>query len=208
MKGLQKLVNERYAKSAAQFMKFACYFIILFLLLCLALSFMGRQTFRLQTSTGTYDSAIYAEENHNPASRSFTVSMDDSIFVHANEDDQIDLATQVALSLMFAFHTVPLIFAYWLLSRVFANINEGLIFSEQNAFYLLYYGLIQLFVALFVPFIKLLICYIFNLISSSQITISTGSNILNHVVPSIAFIVAAYIIHYGIHLQDEVDHTI
>ena len=26
--------------------------------------------------------------------------------------------------------------------------------------------------------------------------------------PGIAFIVAAYIIHYGVHLQDEVDHTL
>lgn len=31
---------------------------------------------------------------------------------------------------------------------------------------------------------------------------------LNSIVPSIAFIVAAYIIHYGISLQDEVDHTL
>ena len=30
----------------------------------------------------------------------------------------------------------------------------------------------------------------------------------NMLIPSIAFIVAAYIIHYGVHLQDEVDHTL
>lgn len=33
-------------------------------------------------------------------------------------------------------------------------------------------------------------------------------NMLNRLFPGIAFLVAAYIIHYGIRLQDEVDHTL
>ena len=44
--------------------------------------------------------------------------------------------------------------------------------------------------------------------SASQIMISTGSDMLNRLFPGIAFLVAAYIIHYGIRLQDEVDHTL
>lgn len=62
--------------------------------------------------------------------------------------------------------------------------------------------------ALFVPFVKILICYLTNLVSNSQISISTGSDMLNHLIPSIAILAAAYIIHYGIHLQDEMDHTL
>ena len=31
---------------------------------------------------------------------------------------------------------------------------------------------------------------------------------LTTLVPSIAVLVAAYILHYGVHLQDEVDHTL
>ena len=31
---------------------------------------------------------------------------------------------------------------------------------------------------------------------------------LSALIPGIAFLVAAYIIHYGVHLQDEVDHTL
>ena len=47
-----------------------------------------------------------------------------------------------------------------------------------------------------------------NLISVDSLSIGTGSTMLNDLIPSLAFIVAAYIIHYGISLQDEVDHTL
>lgn len=169
---------------------------------------MGRQTFFLHTDTGTYERAIYAEENHAPHSRSMTVHMGDDIHVWTNDNDQIDLTTHLGLSFMYAINVVPLILAFWFLSRVFSNINKGEIFTEKNAAYLLYYGLLQLFVAVLVPFLKLFICHFVNLISDSQISISTGQDMLNGMVPSIAFIVAAYIIHYGISLQDEVDHTL
>lgn len=47
-----------------------------------------------------------------------------------------------------------------------------------------------------------------NLVSDGRMSISTGQRMFNMLIPSIAFIVAAYIIHYGVHLQDEVDHTL
>ena len=208
MKFIQELANERFARPAAQLMKFACYFVICFYVLCTVLSFMGRQSFFLHTKTGTYERAIYAEENHAAHSRSMTVFTGDDINVWTNDNDQIDLTIQIGLSLMYAVHIVPMIFAYWFLSRVFSNINKGHIFTEKNSSYLLYYGMLQFSVAVFVPFIKLLICWLTNLISNGRMSISTGQAMFNMLIPSIAFIVAAYIIHYGVHLQDEVDHTL
>ncbi len=208
MKFIQKLANERFARPAAQLMKFACYFVICFYVLCTVLSFMGRQTFFLHTKTGTFERAIYAEENHNSYSRSMTVHTSDDIHVWTNDNDRIDPTIQIGLSFMYAINMVPMIFAYWFLSRVFSNINKGEIFTEQNSSYLLYYGLLQFSVAVFVPFIKLLICWLINLVSNGRVSISTGQTMFNMLIPSIAFIVAAYIIHYGVHLQDEVDHTL
>ena len=208
MKFIQKLANERFARPAAQLMKFACYFVICFYVLCTVLSFMGRQSFFLHTKTGTYERAIYAEENHAAHSRSMTVFTGDDIHIWTNDNDQIDLTIQIGLSLMYAVHIVPMIFAYWFLSRVFSNINKGHIFTEKNSSYLLYYGMLQFSVAVFVPFIKLLICWLTNLISNGRMSISTGQAMFNMLIPSIAFIVAAYIIHYGVHLQNEVDHTL
>ena len=208
MKFIQKLANERFARPAGQLMKFACYFVICFYVLCTVLSFMGRQTFFLHTKTGTFERAIYAEENHNSHSRSMTVHTSDDIHVWTNDNERNDPTIQIGLSFMYAINMVPMIFAYWFLSRVFSNINKGEIFTEQNSSYLLYYGLLQFSVAVFVPFIKLLICWLINLVSNGRVSISTGQTMFNMLIPSIAFIVAAYIIHYGVHLQDEVDHTL
>ena len=191
MKFIQELANERFARPAAQLMKFACYFVICFYVLCTVLSFMGRQSFFLHTKTGTYERAIYAEENHAAHSRSMTVFTGDDIHVWTNDNDQIDLTIQIGLSFMYAVHIVPMIFAYWFLSRVFSNINKGHIFTEKNSSYLLYYGMLQFSVAVFVPFIKLLICWLTNLISNGRMSISTGQAMFNMLIPSIAFIVAA-----------------
>ena len=208
MKLFQTLANERFARPAAGLIKFACYFAICFYVLCTVLSFMGRQTFFLHTKTGNFERAIYAEENHNAHSRSMTVSMGDDIHVWTNSSDQIDLTIQLGLSLMYAVNTLPMVLAFWFLSRVFSNIYRGEIFIEKNASCLLYYGLLQLFVAVVVPFIKLFLCWLTNLVSDGRMSVSTGQRMFNMLIPSIAFIVAAYIIHYGVHLQDEVDHTL
>jgi len=208
MKKIQKLINEPFAKSAAHFMKYICYIMMLFFVAGLVLSFIGRQTFILHSSTGTYDSAIYSEENHNWTSRGPTVSMNDEVRVIAYNGEKIDLITQIGLSTMYAVNVIPLIICFWFLSRVFNNVSKGRIFTDQNASYLLYYGLMQMAVAALVPFIKLFISYLANQFSSSEISIATGQNLLNNLIPNIAFIVAAYIIHYGVHLQDEADHTL
>ena len=208
MKLIQRLANERCAKPAAQLMAFACYFVICFYIVCTSLSFMGRQSFFLHTKTGTFERAIYAEENHNSHPRSMTVHTGDDIHVWTNDTDQIDPTIQIGLSLIYAVHTIPMIFAYLFLSRVFSNIYKGEIFTEQNASYLLYFGVLQFSAAFFVPFIKLLICWLISQVSNGRMSISTGQAMFNMLVPSIAFIVAAYIIHYGVHLQDEVDHTL
>jgi len=52
------------------------------------------------------------------------------------------------------------------------------------------------------------VCFLANQIADSRISLYTGTDVLNTLIPSIAFLVAAYIIRYGIYLQDEVDHTL
>ena len=100
MKLIQKFVNEQTAKAASLFMRFVCYLVIVFSLVCLVLSFMGRQTFTLRTRGETYEHAIYAEENHGPHSRGLTVSMGDYIRVQSNIDNEIDFTTHIGLSLI------------------------------------------------------------------------------------------------------------
>lgn len=208
MKFVRRLTDGRFARPAAGFLNAACYVIMCFLILCTVVSFMGRLSFTLHTGAGTFEHAIYAEEQHTPHSRSLTVSMGDDIHVWTNSKGGIDPKIQIALSLMYAVHTLPMLLAFWFLSRVCTNISRGQIFTDANASGLLYYGLLQFFEAIFAPPIKLLLCWLTNLTADGRIDIATGTASLNMLISSVAFIVAAYIIHYGVHLQDEVDHTL
>ena len=203
-----KLLNQQRAESIAHVLRFVCYFAMAFYVFCLILSVLGRQSFTLQANGKSYDDAILAEENHDTESHILTVSTTDSIRVAANQDGQIDPAIRIGLVLIYAISVVPWILALWLLGRVFTNVSDGLIFTEQNASYLLSYGLLQIFIAVLVPIIKQLIGAAANTLSQGQLSLSTGSAMLSDFFVGIAFLIAAYIIHYGISLQDEVDHTL
>lgn len=208
MRGLKRLLSEQHARGAASLMKAVCYLIMIFTALSLVLSLAGRQSFRLYTKSGIYENAILAEESHERQARSMYVNTSDDIYIWTNGEDEIDLSIRIGLSLMFALNAVPMLCAYYLLARVFDNVAKGRIFIEQNASFLFFYGLIQIFVAALVPFLKLLVCKLINLLAEGRIDISTGHELIGGLIPGVAFIVAAYIIRYGIHLQDEVDHTI
>ena len=208
MKILKRLLNEHVARGASYFLRIACFCVMAFFIICLVLSLLGRQSFRLHTGTDVYEEAIIAEKDHGLSFRNMTFSGTDDIYICANADGQIEFSTKAALFLTSAFNIIPMIIAYWLLSLVFTNVSRGKIFTAKNAAFLLNYGLLQIFAALFAPLINLLICRLANHFAESQIMISTGGDILNRLFPSIAFLVAAYIIHYGIELQDEVDHTL
>ncbi len=208
MKMLKPLLNERFVRKAASFLQAACWLAICFFALVTVLACLGRQQFTLVTSTDVYEGAIYAERDQGWLSRSFTVTASDSIRVTADSDDGVDLATHIGLTLMFAAQALTGMAGYWLLSRVFANIAQGRIFVEQNARGLLGYGLLQIYAVFLLPFVKLLICNLANLVSDSQIAAWSVQIGPDKLFPSIAFLVAAYIIHYGIALQDEVDHTL
>lgn len=207
MKKTKLFLNEKHTKTAAKFLNIFCYLAMAVFVMCLVLAFMGRQSFALHTSTGDYERATYAESTQDVpsygTSTGLTVGSTDHIRVMADEHDRIGLATHIALSLMYAVTVLPAMLGFWFLSRVFSNVSNGEFFIEQNARLILYYGLIRIFSAFLVPPIKMLIC-IFN----TRISLSVNNNLPDYIFQGIAFLVAAYIIHYGINLQDEVDHTI
>lgn len=125
-------------------MRVVCFIVIAFGILCLIFSLMGRQSFRLHTSTGVYEDAILADQDGGSI-RYMTVYGTDDIFIDANAEDQIEFPTKAALYTISVLNIVPMILAYWFLSRVFTNVNKERIFTDQNAAYILYYGLLQIF---------------------------------------------------------------
>lgn len=209
MKSIKILLNQNFVIKIAKLMKVFCNIAIILFILLLALGFLGRLQYILDVGGTSYENAIYAEENHDFTTRALTVNSSDSLRVHAAANDgTIDLLTYIAIVCVYAVSIIPLIFAYWFLAKVFGNVAKGEIFVEKNAHYLLYFGIIQALVAIVAPFVKLLIVQIANVLVADRISLATGSGMINQLLPSMAFIVAAYIISYGVHLQDEVDHTL
>lgn len=209
MKTMNFLLNQKLITKVSKLMKIFCNIIIVLSILLLALSLLGRLQYILYAGGETYEHAIYAEENHNFTTRVLTANSSDSLRVHAAADDgTIELITYVVIVFTYAINMIPLIVAYRFLAKVFDNVAKGEIFVEKNARYLLCFGIIQGVVAVAVPFVKFLIVQIANVLVADHISLTTGSNMISQLVPSTAFLVAAYIISYGVRLQDEVDHTL
>ena len=203
---MKRLLSERTAKNAAYLMKIVCYIVMLIFIFGLVLSIIGRQMFILHTNGEIWNEAIIAEEYRDLTARGLTVGTPGEIRIHAG--DEIDIMARISLSAVYVVHAIPIIISFWFLSRVFGNVYKGKIFTEQNAQYILYFGLIRIAVAVFAPFIKLGIVGLADHFSGNVITIGIRYDIFVELIPNIAFIVAAYIIRYGVKLQDEVDHTL
>lgn len=203
------LLNQKLITKVSTVMKIFCYAVIALFTLSLALSLFGRLEFILHSGGTTYERAIYAEESHDFTTRGFTVGSSDSLRVHAAADNgAIEPLTYGAIVFIYAISIIPLIFAYRFLAKVFSNVSNGEIFVEKNAEYLLFFGIIQGVVAVILPFVKLLIVQFANTLTADRISLATGSGMISQLIPSIAFLVAAYIISYGVSLKDEVDHTL
>lgn len=208
MKLVLKFSRERLIKAGCLLVQIACYFALAFYVFGLVLSVMGRQTFTVHTSTGTYDRVVYAQESYDGNAEGMTITTQDGIYVRLNQDGKMDLTSQIGISLLYAVEMVPAAVAVWFLSRVCTNVHRGEIFIGKNAHYLSIYGGVQIFSALVVPFLKLFVCFVVNQMADSQIAISTGQSSMQKLVSGVAFVIAAYIIGYGVGLQDEVDHTL
>ena len=96
MKIFTRLMNAHVARGAAYVMRVVCFIVIAFGILCLIFSLMGRQSFRLHTSTGVYEDAILADQDGG-STRNMTVYGTDDIYIDANAEDQIEFPTKVAL---------------------------------------------------------------------------------------------------------------
>ena len=192
-----RLLGEKNTKTAADAMRTLCWLFMVFFALYLLLAVLGRQTFALKTTTGSYAEVILAQETLWQTSRSFTITPPDAVYVQTNAQNEIEPAVRIGLSLIGAVDAVPMIAAYWMLSRVFSNAGKGIPFSEKDRRYLLGYGLIQLFAVFLVPAAKLLICNVVNRFCEGSVSVFLGFGWWNRLVIAALFIAAAYLLCHG-----------
>ena len=98
MRILNRFIDKRFAISAARVSRFACYLVMLFMVLGLLLSLAGRQRFRLQTYEGSFETALCAQQDPSAGLNGPVVNMADSVVIRSNAENRVDLISQVALS--------------------------------------------------------------------------------------------------------------
>jgi|GEM_PF-846603 len=203
-----RVLTLKTAKSLAQVMSLFCGFIVFFVIVTILLAAVGRQTFTLHSPSGTFTHTFYAQKDRNAATNLLMVSLPDDVRITTDHTDEIDIVTVIGLLAALLVNHLPVLFSYLFLMRIFQNIGKGVFFVDANAKALLLYGLIQACAAVFGPFVKLFVIHVTDFLSANTVSIATGGQMLSQLTPAIAVIIAACILHYGIHLQDEVDHTL
>ena len=134
--------------------------------------------------------------------------MKDEVRIWANDENEIDPVTKIALVLVAAAGAVPSALACFFLGKVFYNVAKGDAFTEKNSSELIKAGVLKLAAVVLAPFAKVLICFLSNLISTSRIQISAAMLRLGDVIMAAAIITAGYVIRRGAELQEEADHTL
>lgn len=214
MKDLTNLINKKNAGKLAGVMQVLCVVYIILLIMASCLVCMGRLQFELSTTTGKdYPNAIYAEEVHSEEglAEGFSIfSTDDKFYIRTSSPkERISLPTHICLVFMYLLGTIPIIYTGILLFNVLENIKKGEIFTKNNAHYLMYYAIIRIAVAVIYPFAKLLfVGVVNNFLVYDNISLFTGQNMINSIMPNIGFLLAVYILNDGVNLQDEVDNTL
>ena len=223
MKNTMNFFRDNKIMKISKLMAVVCYLVVAFFICGLILSGMGRQRFMLFRE-GTTETNAYAEiigeamvvtkgnEGAEPATYAKNglnqpnVSLSDQIYVIAQ--DEVSVITSIGLTVTYFTGVLPWALSYFFLARVFGNISRGQIFVEENSEALARCGIIGLLGAVICPFLKLLVIHIFNALSPDMISIATGNRMPGEILQSLVIIVAAYILHHGIQLKDEVEHTI
>ncbi len=209
MKKLNGMLTQHRVNKMVGFLNFACYVMVALCIGAIVLSILGRQTFTLHDSTGMHELAMLADTEYGARDkRGINITTDPVGTLHVYANDEIDTAARIGISALVIVSVLPMFFAFWHLTKVLSNIKRGAIFIEENARRILYFGLLQLFSAVGVPILQVLICAVSTAISANELYVSTGQNMIAGIFTSMAFLVAAYIIRYGVHLQDEADHTL
>lgn len=202
MKYIPKIFHESYIRYICQFMRYVCYVAMLAVLLSLILVCMGQVTIVLHRNSGDYESTIISEVDYRQYFGDIEIGSGDEVHIWTNERDEVDIFARVGVALMYTFLMVPEFFAYWLLSKIFSNIEKGKLLIEENASLLWTYGGIQCSVAFLVPYIKVLIAVLSSIVSSNRISVFANPNLLG-VLSSVVLMVAAYIIYSGVHSHHE-----
>lgn len=204
---LSTLLEKRYAHGFAKALQVLCYLLLVFMLVSAVLMLLGRMQVDLVTPQGRYENAILLEKDHATTTRLMTMRLSEAK-LHLEIETGVGFITWLGVALIGLLRILPLAWCFLLFARFFRNIQEDRVFVPENANLLLRSGIIWLYGVLIWPLLAaFLIPAVVNALSANTLSVSATLNVSGLFVGTI-LLVSAYIMRYGISLQDEVDHTI
>ena len=202
-----KIWNPQNARRLAQVLEAACYLAACFFLLICVLFLCGRTEVQLTNRDGSFPDALVADGGPGGGTRWMFTSIPDQT-TNLAAFDGIDAPAWIGIAAMGVLRVAPLGVCAVILALLFRNVAAGRVFVPQNASLLLRGGLLLAATYLLVPLINAYaIPPLVNHFSSCRLAVGTTVS-LSGLFDAFVMVVGAYVMRYGIYLQEEADHTL
>jgi len=206
---LSKLVQKKVARRFASALQILCWLMMLLAGLSIVLALLGRVEVALNTPQGYYENALLAAEDPGASTRLFFIKLSGhDIRLTVTVDGGIGAAAWMGVALLCIIRLAPIGVCFFCMACFFGNVVEERVFVTSNAALLLRTGCVLLAASLIGPLLNAyMVPWLVSVFSAN--TLSVGVQLdLSQMVFGAVLLVAAYIMYYGIELQDEVDHTL
>lgn len=203
---LAALLTDRNARRLTTSLRVICMLTFIFLCAFALLIVLGRVEVNLVLPTGTFERAPLLGRD-SEASR-FLYAAIGGHHIRVNAIHPVDWATRLGIALIGLLHVTPPTYCFFTLTRFFANMGARRVFTSANANLLLRCGCMLTPTALVFPLLSAYaIPPLVNLLSANQISVGVTFD-FSRLFFGIVLLVAAYVFHYGLYLQEEADATL
>jgi len=199
-------LSKTTAHHFARCLKIFCYIVFFIGVFASVLILLGRVEVNLAMPEKYFENALLFEKDRAATSRFFFATPFDHL--HLSVHDKVGFATWLCIALMGLVKILPFTVCSYFMAGFFKNISLDKVFVFSNANILLYNGIILSVSSILHPILNaFLFPSILTLFSKNRISVSTQPDLMG-IFMGITLLIAAYVFHYGIYLQDEADHTL
>jgi hypothetical protein len=199
-------MTEKRAHNIAVLLQAICVIMLLLAAFTVVLMVLGRIQVSLTTPEGHFERALLAEKDHSVRSRALYYNPVEDITLQT--DSAISPLARIILPLMGLLRVFPFGFVFFQMSRFFANLAVGEVFVRPNAQLLLQSGAVMVIFSVITPILNAFVLpALLDVFTDNELWVAAQANFTSPFFGAV-LLVAAYVFHYGIYLQDEADHTI
>ena len=202
--------NEKNAHKIAVILQKVCVLYIFLAVFSIVLVLLGRMEIPfMQTPDGNYNNAILFESDHNERIRAFSVrlsSMGMRLYM-VESGGKVGFITWLVISMIGIVNVLPMGVCIYMMAKFFKNISESKVFVTGNANILLKGGAVLAVSFVAEPLLIALLPEIVNSFTANELFLTAEMNFM-YLFGGAVLIVMAYVFHYGIYLQEEVDYTL